>query len=428
MVFHGSGVVKLKKREIDALACPPGRRDMIVFDDDLPGFGLRVTGAGAKTFVLQYQLGGRSGRRTRLVIGPYGEITPAEARRQAEVARAQVRLGKDPASERKALVTANAAATAAQKQAETAAAFTVRKLIEQWASDGLADRSAVHRIEAPRALSTTFAALLDHPAKALDAVDIQRLLDEVAKLHPVTARRSRDYGRAAYNWALGRKLVDANPFISVVLDVREISRDRALSDIELGEAWRAAESTAYPFGPLVQLLILTLQRRGEVAGMRWPEVSDDFSTWTIPKERAKNGKAHLVHLAEPARAVLRGITRQDGRDMVFTTNDRRPVSGFSKAADELKDVIAKGRPKPAKGRTALPPLDWTWHDFRRTGVTGLARIGVSVDIADRLLNHVQGATKGIKAVYQRHEFIEERGKALDAWAGHVLSVAHSVGK
>ena len=416
--------MKLTKREIDALACPPGRRDMLVFDEEESGFGLRVTKAGIKTFIFQYQVGGRSGQRTRLVLGRYGTITPSVARKLAKEARAKLTLGKDPASERKAIVMAKAAATAAQKQAETAAAFTVRKLIEQWASEGLADRSAVHRTEAPRALSTAFAELLSRPANAVDPADIQRLLDAGVKLHPVMTRRRRDYGRAAFNWAMSRKLVDANPFASVVVDVRETSRDRALSDIELGEAWRAAESTAYPYGPLVQLLILTLQRRGEVAGMRWTEVSHDFSTWTIPKERAKNRKAHIVHLAEPARAVLRGITRQDGRDLVFTTNDRQPVSGFSNAADDLKDLIAKGRPKPAEGQTALPPLDWTWHDLRRTGVTGLARARVSVDIADRLLNHVQGVSKGIKAIYQRHEFIEERGKALDAWAEHVLSVGH----
>lgn len=402
---------------------------MIVFDSELPGFGLRVTQAGAKTFLLQYQIGGRSGRRTRLVIGPYGEITPAEARRQAEVARAQIRLGQDPASERKAVIAAKAAATVAQKQAQAAAAFTVQQLIKQWVSEGLADRSAIHRIEAPRALSTTFAALLGRPAGLLDAAEIQRLLDAVAKLHPVTARRSRDYGRAAFNWALGRKLVEANPFASVVLDVREKSRDRVLSDIELGEAWRAAESMAYPFGPLVQLLILTLQRRGEVAGMRWTELAEDFSTWTLPSERAKNGKSHIVHLADAARTVLRDITRQEGRDLVFTTNDHRPVSGFSKAAEDLRASIVKERPEAAKGRPATPLPDWTWHDFRRTGVTGLARLGFSVDIADRLLNHVQGGTRGTaKAVYQRHEFIKERAAALDAWAKHVLVVGHPVGK
>ncbi|WP_428484921.1 tyrosine-type recombinase/integrase [Rhodopila sp.] len=420
--------MKLTKREIDALGCPPGRRDRIVFDDSLPGFGIRVTANGAKTFVLQYQLGGRAGRRTRLVLGSYGEITPAEAHRLAEIARAKLRLGQDPAGERRAAIAATAAAADAQHQARQAAAFTVRTLIDQWGAGPLADRSATHRTEAPRAIKTTFAALLDQPAQSVTTLAVQRVLDAVAKSHPIAARRTRDYGRAAFNWGVGRGLITVNPFAGVSLDVREASRDRVLSDAELAEVWRAAAATAYPFGPLVQLLILTLQRRGEVAGMRWSELAEDLSTWTIPARRAKNRKAHIVHLAEPARAILRALHPSDRRALVFTTNDRVPVSGFSRAHEDLKAAIvatreAAGHDRAGKHRAARAAPDWRWHDFRRTGVTALVRLGFATHVADRLLNHVQGSIKGVAAVYQRYDFMPEREAALYGWAQHVLAVA-----
>jgi integrase len=240
------------------------------------------------------------------------------------------------------------------------------------------------------------------------------------------ARRARDYARRAFNWAIDRQLLDANPFARVVLEGRLVSRDRVLTDAELGAAWRAAGAMDYPFGPLLQLLILTLQRRGEVAGMRWSELAPDLSSWMIPASRAKNRKQHLIHLAEPARAVLRGLPRIHGQDRLFTTTGKTTVSGFQNAAEALRRGAQR---TPAAGAEA-PPGDgadkaaqWRLHDFRRTGVTALARLGVQPHVADRLLNHVAGVMRGGMAVYQRYEFLAERQAALEIWAAHVLAVA-----
>ena len=439
-----AAAVKFTKPDIDALTCPPGRRDLVVFDDSLPGFGLRVGESGTKTFLLQYQIGGRDGLRRRLVLGVYGrDLTLAEARKQAQIARGKVRDGIDPVGERKARIAAAIAAEKQDEQVAAATAFTLRALIERWAAEGLANRSPVHQAEAPRAVRSGFAALLDQPAGAIDAAAVRPVLDAMAAERPVAARRTRDYARAAFNWAIGRERVTMNPFATVKLDVRETSRDRVLSDAELGEAWRAAKTTVYSFGPLVQLLILTLQRRGEVAGTRWSELAPDLSMWTIPGRRTKNRKEHIVHLAEPAQAVLRVLRAQApssaggtgrhapvraAKDLVFTTDGTHPVSGFSNAVDALRQVIVAQRRQTLKAPAVLHAPDWTWHDFRRTGVTGLARLGVAVNVADRLLNHVQGSIKGTTAVYQRYDFMDERKRALDAWAAHVVSAAGSTGK
>jgi integrase len=387
----------------------------------------------------------------RLTLGRYGELTPAAARREAEAVRGLVRAGRDPQAERAAARAEAKRAEAERKRQAEADTFTLRKLVDRWAEIGLADRSASHQVEAPRALRTCFAGLLDRPAAAVGPAAVQRVVDGLAKQKPVMARRARDYGRAMFNWAVRRRLVPANPFAGVAIEGRETSRDRVLSDAELGEAWRAAGGLGYPFGPFLQLLILTLQRRGEVAGMRWRELSYDLATWTLPAERTKNRIEHIVHLAEPARAILRELPRLKGTALVFHAvppaeraanadgagvrpaeakppGRTRPISGFSDAKGRLLEAIAKDRAKAAaeRGKEALPlpALDWRVHDFRRTGVTALARLGIPPHVADRLLNHVQGsAIRGVAAVYQRHDFLAERAAALRTWAAHVLAVA-----
>ncbi len=454
--------MKLGKREIDALVCPPGRRDRLVFDDDLPGFGMRVTAAGTKTFIFQYQIGGRGGQRARLVLGRYGEITPAQARNLFEIERGKVKEWnrKHPrakraaawAAESEAAIAAEAARQAAEKAAEKEAAaardrqaaadrFTVATLVALWAEHVLVHRSDRHRVGAPQVIRTAFPTLLDRPAAAVTRGDVQDLLDHLVPRVPVMARRARSYARAAFGWAVARGRITENPFAHAVIEGREISRERALTDAELGEAWRGASKLMSPFGAFLQLLILTLQRRNEVAGMEWGELTPDLSTWTVPATRAKNRKTHIVHLAEPARAVLRALRRVEGVPLVFGVARRRltlaasgappaprPISGFSTVKERLFANICAERAE-AKGMPVeqIAAPDWRMHDLRRTGVTTLARLGVAPHVADRILNHVhgQGSIQGVAAVYQRFEFLAEREAALRVWADHVLAVAEA---
>jgi integrase len=177
--------------------------------------------------------------------------------------------------------------------------------------------------------------------------------------------------------------------------------------------------------------MLTLQRRGEVAGMRWSEIAPDLSKWTIPGTRMKNSRAHDVHLSEQARAVLRTISRMEGCDLVFTTTAQRvatdrtaapkgsrkerptPISGFSQGRRYLDAAIAEGRKIAApEGRKLEPMMPWRLHDLRRTGVTKLAALGFDSIVVDKLLAHQPSKLRGVAGVYQR--------RALDAWAAHVI--------
>jgi integrase len=158
------------------------------------------------------------------------------------------------------------------------------------------------------------------------------------------------------------------------------------------------------------MLILTGQRREEVAGMTWAELSDDLAVWTIPASRAKNGKTHVVPLPEPAREILRNAHRLG--DYVFATRER-PFSTWAAAKNALDKC---------SGVT-----DWRLHDLRRTVATGLQRLGVRLEVTEAVLNHTSGSRGGIVGVYQRHTWADEKRQALEAWAGRVMDIVEGRG-
>src|SRR5262249_35301562 len=161
----------------------------------------------------------------------------------------------------------------------------------------------------------------------LTRADAVKVLDRLAKAgKAATVGRTLAYARAAYRWAEKRAMVPADPFQRLPFPAAAKSRDRLLTDIELAEAWGASGKLGCPWGPFYRLALLTLQRRDEVAGMRWTEISPDYRLWSIAGERMKNGRPHEVYLSEPVREVLRTIPRIYGRDYVFSTTGKTPVS------------------------------------------------------------------------------------------------------
>lgn len=411
---------KLTKTLIDSLACAPGQRDRLVFDSELTGFAVRVTDKGAKHFQLQYTRGGKT---KRLTLGKYGEVTVYEARQSALVALGELAKGGDPVAERDALRASVRAAEDERRRARVADAYTVDKMLLAWVETGLRDAGERHRLESLRAIRKLLADHLALPARDLTAGQAQHAIDELTKTSPVMAIRVRAYARAAFGWAVRRKFIPASPFASIELEVKEKSRERVLTDAELGEVWRAAAKLGQPWGAYFQTLLLTLQRRSEVAGMHWAELGADLRLWTLPAARVKNKKTHIVHLSEPVRLALQAMPRLVGSRLVFTTNGKVPISAFGQAMDQLCGKIAEERaekPAPKPGQMQAKVMPWTMHDFRRTGVTVLAGMGFPPHIADRLLNHVQGSIKGVAAVYQRQEFLAERERAMGAWADYVL--------
>src|SRR5262249_14594094 len=216
--------------------------------------------------------------------------------------------------------------------------------------------------------------------------------------------RTAAYGRAAFAWAVKRGAVRQNPFADLPIPKSIGKRERVLTDDEIGEIWRAAISAASPYGTIIRLLILTGQRRGEVAGMQWGEISDDLTMWTLPGKRTKNGAAHMVPLSAPTRDLLRGLLPGDEKKAKHVIQERRaagalavpgavgtPFAGWSKAKAALDNAVRDARTRAAApaGTSPAPLVPWSVHDLRRTVATGLQRLGVRLEVSEPVVNHIR---------------------------------------
>jgi integrase len=183
-----------------------------------------------------------------------------------------------------------------------------------------------------------------------------------------------------------------------------------LGDDELKALWQACDGIGAKFGAIVRLLILTGQRRDEVAGMRWSELDLAAKIWTLPRERAKNDTEHAIPLSEQALAVIEGLP-SERRGLIFTVTGETHVSGFSRPKRQLDALIEKGLGAP------LP--HWVFHDIRRSVASGLARLGQPVHVTEAVLNHRSGTNKGIARIYNRYDYASEKRGALEAWGRYV---------
>jgi len=410
--------VRLTKRVVDAAICPPSQQDMLLFDAVLIGFCVRVTRTGSKVFLLQYK---RHGKVKRHRLGEYGALTVEQARKRAEEARGEVSGGGDPMGER-------VAADRAARDVAKADEFTVDAMLLAWQRLHLEPhRRPAYAQDSVRTLQRGLAKWLRTPARAMEAASLRSAIETIAaeKGHSAQVKAYR-LAHAAFSWAYKSGRIPSNPLTNVARPPKEKAREQALSDREIGEVWRSCQQLGDPFGSFIRVLMLTLQRREEVAEMRWSELSADRTTWTLPGARTKNGRAHVVHLAPEVREILAKLPRFMGSDLVFTTTGKTGISGYSRAKARLDSLVsvARAAAAPAGGEKPAEMPGWRLHDLRRTGVTVMASKGVLSDVADRILNHVASATNhGIKGVYQVHDFAAERASALELWARHVTAVA-----
>jgi integrase len=182
-----------------------------------------------------------------------------------------------------------------------------------------------------------------------------------------------------------------------------------LSDDELKVIWEASDALEPVYAGCIKLLVLTGQRRSEVAEMRWAEIDLENRVWLLPKERAKNGVEHSIPLSDQAAEILKALPRIAGGDFVLTLNGRNPIRGTPLIKRRID-------------RLAPPMPPWVLHDIRRTVASGMARLGINLPVVEKLLNHVSGSFAGIVGVYQRHSFADEKRAAMQTWARHVDAI------
>jgi integrase len=387
----------------------PARGRIEYFDAGFPGLALRVTDKSRKSWSLFYRF---NGRLRRFTIGTYPAIKPAQARREAITALERVRQGVDPAEERRT-----------RRSTPSPEAETFGAVAEDYLDRHVRKNCApVTYTEAKRDLECNVLPKWRHrPIASISRRDVIDLVDSiVARGVGIQANRTLARLRALFNWAVEKDRISNSPADWMKLPTKERARDRSLTDNEICWFWQACGEIGWPFGPLFKLLLLNAQRRDEVGGMRWVEVDLDKRTWTLPRQRAKSDREHEVQLSGAAVNIMRSLLRigggRNGKDgLVFTTTGRTPVSGFGNAKRRLDALMAKARRRSLD--TNIP--DWRLHDLRRTAATGMARLNFPPHVVDKVLNHVSGTIRGVAAVYNRFEYLDERRKALEAWGCHI---------
>jgi integrase len=383
------------------LALPRGKREAIHFDDDIPGFGLRLREGGSSSWVFQYKIGSK---HRRVTFGKYPAVDATKARELAADLHAKVRLGQDPAGAK-----ANARARANETFKTCARQYLV------WQQKRV--RSSTYK-ENERHLLKNLAPLhglrVDTTDKRSIAAQLTRLSTEAG---PVQANRTRASLSKFFNWCLREGLVDANP-AALTNVTAEKKRDRVLANDELAEIWEALP--ANDFGTILKLLILTGQRKREIADLRWPEVNLDRGVIALPARRAKNRREHAIPLSVAAAVILDKQMRREGRDLVFGVG-HGGFGGWSKAKSRLDQAIFEARKKANKKAKPMEP--WIVHDLRRAVATGMAEIGVQPHVIEAVLNHVSGHKAGVAGIYNKATYQREKAAALALWADHIQSIA-----
>lgn len=383
--------LKLTKPVIDELT--PNATDQVYWDKTLPGFGLKVTPAGRKVFIVMYRTADSRQKLRKYTIGPYGTLTLIMARTAAQKILLARLDGQDPAAEK-------------QLRRKQPAGLTIDEAIARYKAEYIEPRGI--GVETKRILDRNLLATWRgrHLAE-INRGNVRDFIDEmVARGASGMAIRVFKVVHAMFNWCIGRGLLEASPCAGLAPPPSNPSRDRVLTDEELAKVLKAARQMPHPYGSLIHMLALTGQRRSEVAGMEWSELDLDKAVWTIPSRRTKTRRAHIVHLTPHMLAQL--PDRQSDQSLVFSTANGKAFRSFNSL---------KKRLDAASGVSG-----WVIHDLRRTVATGMAALGIAPHVADKILNHQSGTISGIAAVYQRHEFLLERKMATEKWCWHVEAI------
>jgi integrase len=376
-------VAKLTSKAVENIKPTAARQE--IPDALLPGLYLIVQPSGARSWAVRYRYNGQSRKHT---LGPYPVVDLATARALGTKALRAVAEDRDPALER-------------QEQRANSVAAVVAEFLAKHGQRNYRPRTFQ---EAQRLLQQNLVARWgNQPLASITRKQLRDMLDQlVANDTPMLANRVHSIIRKLFGWAVEHEIIAVSPFVGLKAPAEEKSRDRILTDQELRAVWHAAGQLGV-YGSLVRLLILTGQRRGEIAGLTWSEIDLGKRLISLPRDRVKNDRAHEVPLSPQAVALIETLPRNSERYALSLRGGL--MNGFGKPKAQLDKLCGFA--------------DWTLHDLRRTAASGMARLGVSLPVIEKVLNHVSGSFSGIVAVYQRHDFAQEKRVALEKWAAHV---------
>jgi integrase len=391
---------KLTERVVARLKLPKrGRLD--VWDQTLPAFGIQLRATGSRSWIITVRRPGKS-TTSRIKVGDPATMPLAEARARArELMSDPSALAPEPDEVDPDSLTGDSPIDA------VIAGFILRDQKPRNRSWRCSEQILRHDLSSwyPR------------PLCSITRMDVLRMLDRVLdRGKPRAANLLLAHIKRMFNWCVERDLIEISPAAGVKPPSPKSERDRVLTDPELYEVWHGATRLGWPFGPLVQLLMLTAQREGEVASMRWSDLDLEAATWTLASSQTKAKRPHLIPLSHATVQVLRELPRFVDCDLVFPaqrTGNARPVSGFSKVKVRLDRICGV--------------QDWVLHDLRRTTATAMARLKVPPHVTEKILNHRGHAVPGpMGKVYQRYDYLEERRAALELWSTTLMELVHKV--
>lgn len=430
------------------------------------GLHLVIQPSGAKSWAVRYRRA--DGRPVKLTLGTVdvtgaelkgepvigGHLTLAAARKLTAEVQRQRALGNDPVADKKAekLRRRSAITDAAATSFLASARYYVEHGRRKRTAKGIARNcgwratAAVLGLAYPEDGGTP--TLIDgglaerwsdKPLAEITGEDIFTAVDE-AREKGVPGRRVRNTEAsnsrahemlsalsAMFKYLHGKRRIGSNPCTGIARAEAPVARDRVLnvkSDVrgadELRWLWAACDAVGAPMGPLAKLLLLTGQRRSEVAEMVIEELSDDLANWHLPASRTKNGRAHDVPLSPLARNVLADLIGERSSGFVFVsgTGDT-PVSTFSKGKQLLDAAMLKAARDENEKATVAP---WRLHDLRRTAVTGMVEIDVAPHVVEAVVNHVSGHKAGVAGIYNQSTLDKQKRKALEDWATYIQAL------
>lgn len=426
--------MKLTAAAIERLT-PPATGQIDYFDVGFPAFGLRVSQKGAKSFFVMLRIHGKLTRLTlgRAKVGADGQgLTLADARKKAGDCVDLAHNGADPRQVKERERAANEE-KAKNTFGALAGQFLTKYVDQRIAAGKLSKKTKLEYVRVLQGSDTE--KWKDTPITNIAPRDVRELLDAISERGaPVAANNTLAYLRRFFNWCAEKEVLGVPPTVRIKAPNPKTIGERVLSNAELVDVWNACGPEAGTFGPMVRLLLLLGQRRGEVSGLMEGELREldgDKPIWEIPGTRTKNRRPHLVPLAPEAvkilNAVPRIVTISPGADSVtspfyFTTTGKTPVSGFSKAKARIDEAISTARKKA--GREPMPA--WDFHDLRRTMVTAMNELlKVPPHVVEAIVNHISakgGAKAGVAGVYNKALYLDERREALEAWALFVAAL------
>lgn len=346
------------------------------FDEALRGFGVRVSQGGTKSFVVMY-----GPTRKLRTIGRYPALSLADARKEAKRVQAEVLDQSDQVVHLERVSFADAR--------------------QRFLADSKVRNKERTYTDYRRLLNRHFAFTKD--VSDLNRRDVMSVIEALAKT-PSEQQHAFVGIRVMMNWCVKRGLIDTSPVPP--LSFATPARSHILSDADLAAVWGRAGVIGYPYGSITQLLILTGQRRGEIASLRRSWIEDDLAVF--PAGFTKNKREHRLPLSPMAQKVLGGLPETS--DLYF------PARGV---ADRAFNGWGKSKQRFDK---ALEVAPYTLHDLRRTFSSNMARLGAPIHVTEKLLNHISGTVSGVAAVYNRYSYLDEMRLAVSQHDDHLAKL------